>query len=84
MALGVPTAICDLEPMISVAAGAAVRVDPEDPQELAGAIVRVLGRPEVAQDLRERGRKRASQMTWERTARATLGVYERVLGGAEV
>jgi glycosyltransferase involved in cell wall biosynthesis len=40
-----------------------------------------LGQPALAARLRARGLARAAQFTWERTARETIAVYVRVVGG---
>ena len=42
---------------------------------------RVLSQPALAAVLREKGLARAAQFSWERTARETIAVYERVLVG---
>jgi glycosyltransferase involved in cell wall biosynthesis len=42
-------------------------------------MLRVLVEPDLAADLRRRGLERAAQFTWERTARETVAVYEKVL-----
>ncbi|MFZ2358367.1 MAG: hypothetical protein WA040_03415 [Anaerolineae bacterium] len=39
----------------------------------------VLTQPGLAAALREKGLARAAQCTWQRTARETIAVYERVL-----
>ena len=51
MALGVPCAVSDLEPMRSVVGQAGLRVSPHDPRELANTIVRLFTREDVYQDL---------------------------------
>jgi alpha-1,3-rhamnosyl/mannosyltransferase len=40
-----------------------------------------LTQPALAAALRKKGLARAAQFTWERTARETMAVYERVVGG---
>lgn len=55
-----------------VAGGAAVLVDPFDVAEIAQGIVEAFGR---RSELAEQGLARASELTWERSARATLDVY---------
>jgi len=79
MALGVPTMIARVEPMRSIAGGAALEFAPDSSAELAEQLVRVLGNAELAADLRARGRARAETFRWEDTALATLRVYEEVL-----
>jgi glycosyltransferase involved in cell wall biosynthesis len=56
---------------------AAEYVPPEDAGALAEAILRVANDDSYAHELRSRGRARASAMTWEKTARATLEILER-------
>jgi glycosyltransferase involved in cell wall biosynthesis len=40
----------------------------------------VLSDSELAQELRERGLARTAEFTWEKTARQTIALYEKVLG----
>jgi glycosyltransferase involved in cell wall biosynthesis len=49
--------------------------------QIADAMRLVLTQPALAAALRNKGLARASQFTWERTARETIAVYERVLAG---
>jgi alpha-1,3-rhamnosyl/mannosyltransferase len=62
-------------------ADAAILVDPSDVAQIAGAIRLALTQPALATQLRLRGLARAAQFTWERTARETMAVYERVVAG---
>ena len=56
-----------------VAAGAAELVDPLDPDDIAAGLRRAAG---SRGELRALGLARARELTWERTARETLAVYE--------
>jgi len=56
-----------------VAAGAAELVDPFDPDDIAAGLRRAAGHRD---ELRTLGLARAGELTWERTARETLAVYE--------
>jgi glycosyltransferase involved in cell wall biosynthesis len=56
-----------------VAGGAAELVDPLDPDDIAAGLRRARGRRD---ELRALGLARARELTWERTARETLAVYE--------
>ncbi len=67
--------------MPEVIGDAAILVDPTDVAQIAGAMRLVLTQPALAAALRERGLARAAQFTWERTARETIAVYERVVAG---
>lgn len=78
MALGVPTAVADVEPMRSVAGGGALRFDPRDAAGLAAMLERTLGDEADLARWSERGRARAAELTWDQTARETLAVYRAV------
>ena len=49
------------------------------PEALAGIIAEVLDDPERAAEIGEAGRAAAFDLSWERNAKLTLGVYEQVL-----
>src|SRR3954447_19091677 len=55
-----------------IAGDAALLVDAGDPRALAAGLERVLAEPELASELADRGRRRASELSWERTARTVL------------
>jgi glycosyltransferase involved in cell wall biosynthesis len=61
-----------------VAGGAALLVDPGDPVAIADGILRLLRQPALRERLRERGLDRARHFSWQKTARATLALLERV------
>ena len=52
------------------------------PEALAGIIAEVLDDPARAAAIGEAGRAAALELSWERNARLTLGVYEQVLAEA--
>jgi glycosyltransferase involved in cell wall biosynthesis len=79
MARGVPVACADASSLPEVAGDAALLFDPHDQDAIAAAIQTLLGDPAAAERLRTRGRQRAAQFTWERTARLTLESYARAL-----
>jgi len=78
MACGVPVICANASALPEVAGDAAILIDPREPAPLAEAIRSVLDDATLAADLRERGSARAHQFTWERTARASLAVYQKV------
>ena len=80
MARGVPVACSDASSLPEVAGDAALMFDPHDERAIAQAIARLLGDRELSAGLARRGRERAQQFSWERTARLTLASYERALG----
>jgi glycosyltransferase involved in cell wall biosynthesis len=81
MARGVPVACSEIPALTEVVGDAAVLFDPHDPVAIAHAIERIMGDPELADELVKRGRERCRMFTWERTAVATLASYRRALDG---
>ena len=79
MACGTPVVCSNAASLPEVVGDAAITVDPHDVEALAGAMQRVLADADLQQDLRRRGLQRAAGFSWERTARETVAVYERVL-----
>jgi glycosyltransferase involved in cell wall biosynthesis len=80
MACGVPVVTSNCSSLPEVAGDAAILVDPYNVDEIADAMKRVLSDRELAQELRHLGLERAKQFSWEKTARETIAVYEKVLG----
>jgi glycosyltransferase involved in cell wall biosynthesis len=79
MAAGRPVLASDREPLRSLAAGAALLVDPEDEDAIAAGIARLLGDGELRARLAAEGPRRARAFPWERCAETTLQAYEAVL-----
>lgn len=79
MAMGIPAIVSDLEPMRTVAGGAAIEVDPHHTGQMSEAIVRLMTDDDAHADFVERGQRRAAEYRWPLTARKTLQVYKRVL-----
>jgi glycosyltransferase involved in cell wall biosynthesis len=80
MSYGTPVIAARTSALPEVADGAAAFVDPNDREALAHEIFRILHEPAYAHRLREHGRRRAHELTWERTAERTLEVLEDVAG----
>jgi glycosyltransferase involved in cell wall biosynthesis len=72
MACGCPVAVARATSLPEVCSDAAEYFDPLSPEDMAGAIARVLGDPAPYV---ERGLERARSFTWEATARAHDDVY---------
>jgi alpha-1,3-rhamnosyl/mannosyltransferase len=81
MATGTPVVASARGALPEVTEDAALLVDPEDEEALAGAIAALLDDPERRAELGRRGRERAGRFRWEETARLTLEVYRRALAG---
>ena len=78
MACGTPVVCSNISSLPEVAGDAALLVDPLDVEELAAAMERVLGDESLRAELIERGFEQVSKFSWERCARQTLDVLERV------
>jgi glycosyltransferase involved in cell wall biosynthesis len=79
MACGTPVVTSTSSSLSEVADGAALLIDPYSVDELASALQSIHNDPGLAGELRQRGRARAAQFTWEKAAHATLSLYEDVV-----
>jgi len=79
MACGTPVIASDRMSVPEIVGDAGLIVDPDDTTALTDAICRLLNDESLGEELREAGKKRVQQFTWERTAR---GVWE-ALGDAK-
>lgn len=77
MACGAPAITSRIPALEETTGGAAILVEPRNVRELAGAIARLLDSDDLRSRLAAMGRSRATEFTWERTARLTLDVYEK-------
>jgi glycosyltransferase involved in cell wall biosynthesis len=82
MAVGTPVVTSSVSSLPEIANGAAILVDPDDPDTIADAIGRITEDDAVRARLREDGLARAAKFTWEETARRTAAVL-RGAGEAE-
>lgn len=82
MRRGVPVACSSVSALPEVAGGAARLFDPRDDVSVAAAIGDLVADPALRAELAARGRGRAAELTWERTAEATLASYERALASS--
>ena len=80
MAAGVPVITSNRSALPEVAGDAALLVNPEDTEELAGALRRLTCEDEFRHQLVRLGTLRARLFTWEKAVRETWDVYRRVLG----
>lgn len=78
MAAGAPVVASNTSSLPEVAGDAALLVDPHSRAELARSMERILTDRDLAASLVEKGRQRARQFTWDRTADATRAFFERV------
>ncbi len=80
LAAGAPLVCSDLPVLHEVAGGAALYASPDEPEELADRVAGLLADPELARELRERGRHRAAEFSWQRAARRTAAVWFEAAG----
>jgi glycosyltransferase involved in cell wall biosynthesis len=78
MAHGVPAVVGSTGALPELALGAALSVDAEDPDAIAGALERLLADESLRATLGEEGRRRAAGYTWAKAAERTLEVLHRV------
>jgi glycosyltransferase involved in cell wall biosynthesis len=79
MACGAPVVASDRGALPEVVGEAGLVVEPTAP-ELEKALARVLSDGELARALREAGRARAEEFTWDRTAAGWLGSLQEAVG----
>ncbi len=77
MRRGVPVVSGNASALPEVAGEAAEYFDPLDPQDMGGALLRVLTDPARATELVRRGTEQQARFTWARTAERTLESYRR-------
>jgi len=80
MACGTPVLTSNISSLPEVVGEAAWKVDPTNVEQIAAGLVRLIQDADLREELRRRGRARAREFSWERMARQTVQVYEKVLG----
>lgn len=74
-ASGTPVVTSNVSSLPEVVGEAGLLVDPHQPAEIAKAIQRILGDPQLAADLRSKGLERVKQYSWKKMAEQTLAIY---------
>ncbi|HBR14479.1 MAG TPA: hypothetical protein DD723_02915 [Candidatus Omnitrophica bacterium] len=77
-ACGAPVVTSNVSSCPEVARDAALIVDPYRPEDIAGAIARIVKDSSLRQTLRQKGFKRAQDFNFRKTAEETLKVYQEV------
>jgi glycosyltransferase involved in cell wall biosynthesis len=72
LAAGIPTACSAIEPVRSIAGGAAVQFDPHDTQAMARAMAQITDDAATRERLAREGPRRAAHFSWQSTAELTL------------
>jgi glycosyltransferase involved in cell wall biosynthesis len=78
MAHGIPAVVGNAGALPELADGAAVLVDPEDVDSIAGGLERLLADAALREKLGAEGRRRSAGFTWERAAAVTREVLRRI------
>lgn len=82
MACGLPAAVSGVSALPEIGGEAAVYFKPEDPEDIARTVLRLLEDEPLRSGLRRRGIQRAGQFSWRKSAEATLGFYQEITGNA--
>ncbi len=82
LACGTPVVTSNVASLPEAVGNGGLTVDPQDYDALADGLRRVLTDSTLHADLRTKGLAHAAQFTWEKCARETLAVYERVAKSA--
>jgi len=80
MACGRAVACSNTAAMPEVADGAGLLFNPRDTDDIRRALKDILIDPELRGRLERLGLQRAASFTWQKSARATLGVYHEIVG----
>jgi glycosyltransferase involved in cell wall biosynthesis len=79
MACGTAVVAARIGPIVEIAGDAALLVDPNEAEDIAEGLRRVLEDSQLRADLAKRGPAQAAKFSWERTAVGTLGAYAKAL-----
>jgi glycosyltransferase involved in cell wall biosynthesis len=80
MSCGTPVVVSDRASLPEVVGEAGLLVDPDEPEDIAGALSRVLTNESLRTKMRKMGLSRAGRFSWKRVAQETVAVYRQVLG----
>ncbi len=75
MACGCPVITSNVSSMPEIAGGAAVLFDPRNTEKLNQKLRKVLSDEKIKEIITNKGLKRASEFTWEKTAKKTLEAF---------
>ncbi|MBW4609167.1 MAG: glycosyltransferase family 4 protein [Hassallia sp. WJT32-NPBG1] len=79
MTLGAPVVSSQTSSIPEVAGDAALLINPNEPIQLAEAILKVISDSQLRQQLIKKGKEQAKLFTWERTAKETLQAYKSLI-----
>jgi glycosyltransferase involved in cell wall biosynthesis len=78
MASGTPVVTSNVSSLPEVTGDAAVLVDPYDVDAIEAGMRRVLTDPQLADEMRRKGLRRAREFSWERSVAKTWQVYQEI------
>jgi len=79
MSCKTPVITSDASSMPEVAGGAALLIDPENPEEIADGIAKILTDINLKNELIEKGLINVSRFSWENASKETLKLYKETL-----
>ncbi|MDZ7962346.1 MAG: glycosyltransferase family 1 protein [Aulosira sp. DedQUE10] len=79
MTLGAPVVSANTSSIPEVTGTAALLIDPDEPMQLAEAILKVISDSQLRQELITLGKERAKLFSWEKTAKETLKAYRGIM-----
>ena len=79
MTLGTPVVTSNTSSLPEVAGDAALLVNPHNSFEIAEAILAIINNSQLRHNLISKGKERAKQFSWQKTARLTLDAYKSLL-----
>ncbi|ROR03170.1 glycosyltransferase family 4 protein [Desulfosoma caldarium] len=79
MACGCPVVCSNIAALRETAGDAALFIEPHDPDGLAAVLDDLLSHGRRRKEYRQRGFERARQFSWEKTARAMVDVFQKVV-----
>ena len=80
MSYGIPVLTSNTSSLPEVAGDAALLVDPENTEEIAKGMERLLTDEKLRQQLISKGKEQIKKFSWEKAAKETLQVLEEVAG----
>lgn len=78
MSCGTPVISSNVSSIPEVVGDAGILINPNDTEELSNAIMRILNDENLKRQLISRGLQQAKKFSWEKTAKETLDVYNKI------
>lgn len=76
-AIGTPVIAANRSSYPEVLGDSAILVEPKDSKAIASAISKIIDKKDVAKEMSKKGKTRARQFSWEKTAELTLQAFEK-------